>query len=115
MAPLVELLRALAPDVLHVHGLGFHREVASLGDARPRNADCAAGSRQPTATVVASGSMAARPVVRRRGRILRGEQARPLALRACLSPHTRVYGIPESTTRFVPGDRRKPARDRRPA
>ena len=110
MAPLVDLLRTLAPDVLHVHGLGFHREVASLATL------------VPDMPIVLQDHASRPPRLWRRAAWRRAlsfaagiafcaaEQARPFATAGLLSPHTRVYEIPESTTRFVPGDRQEALR-----
>jgi glycosyltransferase involved in cell wall biosynthesis len=110
MAPLVELLHALAPDVLHVHGLGFHREVASLATLVPE------------IPIVLQDHASRPPRLWRRAAWRRAlsfaagvafcaaEQARPFGAAGLLSPHTRVYGIPESTARFVPGDRQEARR-----
>jgi glycosyltransferase involved in cell wall biosynthesis len=107
MTPLVELLRTLAPDVLHVHGLGFHRQVASLATL------------VPDAPIILQDHASRPPRLWRRAAWRRAlsfaagiafcaaEQARPFASAGLLSPHTRVYAIPESTTRFVPGDRQQ--------
>jgi glycosyltransferase involved in cell wall biosynthesis len=107
---MVDLLRTLAPDVLHVHGLGFHREVASLATL------------VPDIPIVLQDHASRPPRLWRRGAWRRAlsfaagiafcaaEQARPFTAAGLLSPHTRVYEIPESTARFVPGDRQEARR-----
>ncbi|HYL70566.1 MAG TPA: glycosyltransferase family 4 protein, partial [Candidatus Dormibacteraeota bacterium] len=103
-AELAELLRALAPDVLHVHGLGFHREVAWLAASLPHVPIILQdhASRVPAwwrrralrrtmgfATGVAFCSLA---------------QSDPFVRAGIISGATRRYSIPESTSRFSPGD-----------
>ena len=101
---LAPLLRELRPDVLHVHGLDFHREVAWLAASLPhvpiilqdhasrvprwwrrrswrRTMRCAAG--------VAFCSLA---------------QSDPFARAGIIAAPTQRYAIPESTSRFSPGD-----------
>ena len=98
-------LRQLAPSVLHVHGLGFHRDVQALAATAP-------------GIPIVLQDHASRPPRRwRRGAWRRGlsvadgiafcaaEQAQPYASAGLLARHTRVYEIPESTSRFAPGDR----------
>jgi glycosyltransferase involved in cell wall biosynthesis len=100
-----ELMRELAPDVLHVHGLGFPYDVLSLAAIAP-------------GTPILMQDHASRPPRRwRRNLWRRGfsaasgiafcsrEQASPFTAAGLLAPHTAVYEIPESTSRFVPGDR----------
>jgi glycosyltransferase involved in cell wall biosynthesis len=103
-AGLAELLATLAPDVFHVHGLGFARDVLSL-------ASLAAGvpiilqdhadklprfwRRRPwrlQMSVAAGVAFCART------------QARQFVDAGLLSADTPPYEIPESTSRFVPGD-----------
>jgi glycosyltransferase involved in cell wall biosynthesis len=97
-------LRELAPDAVHVHGLGFARDVLALRELLPQvpillqdHAD-----RVPrlwhralwrrAAAVVDGVSVSARA------------QIEPFARAGMLPPHVRVFEIPESTTRFAPGD-----------
>jgi len=99
------LLLDLAPQVLHVHGLDFHRDVAALA------------ARMPGVPIVLQDHASRVPPLWRRMRWRRGlahasgiafcarEQARPFARAALLASHTLVYEIPESTSRFAPGDR----------
>lgn len=103
-AALAALLAQIAPDVLHVHGLGFPREVLLLDDA-------ASGvpillqdhaNRPPR--------WWRRPVWERCGRRIAGvafcarEQARPFMEAGVLARDAAVYEIPEATSRFGPGD-----------
>jgi glycosyltransferase involved in cell wall biosynthesis len=109
-AALGELLRKLAPDLFHVHGLGFPRDVLSL-------ASLTAGvpiilqdhaNRPPR--------IWRRPLWRRELSVASGiafcalDQARPFAEAGLLNPALRVYEIPESTSRFTPGDRQEARR-----
>ena len=104
-AALTELLRELAPDVLHVHGLAFHREVAALAMSAPG------------VPIVLQDHASRPPRPWRRARWRRGlahaagiafcarEQAAPFLAAGLLGRHTPVYEIPESTCRFAPGER----------
>jgi glycosyltransferase involved in cell wall biosynthesis len=104
-AALANLLRALAPDVFHVHGLGFHRDVLSLA------------ALVPGIPIILQDHASRAPRPWRRGSWRRGtvaadavafcaaEQARPFRDARLLPARTRVYEIPESTSRFTPGDR----------
>ena len=105
-----ELMRQLAPDVLHVHGLDFANDVVSLSAIAP-------------GIPILLQDHASRPPRRwRRNLWRRGfsaasgiafcsrEQASPFGVAGLLAPHMAVYEIPESTSRFVPGD---PAEARR--
>ena len=101
----MSLLRELTPDVLHVQGLGFPHDVLSLAATVPPeapivlqdHADCVPPlwrrylwRRAFAATAAISFCSAA--------------QAQPFAEAGLLSAGTRVYEIPESTSRFTPGD-----------
>jgi glycosyltransferase involved in cell wall biosynthesis len=104
-----ELLRTLAPDILHVHGLGFHRDVLSLHSLAP-------------AIPIVLQDHANRPPRFRRRSWRRGlsvaagisfcalEQARPFVDANLVRPETKLYEIPESTSRFTPGDRQEARR-----
>ena len=99
-----ELMRELAPDVLHVHGLGFPHDVLSLAAIAP-------------GIPILLQDHASRPPRRwRRNLWRRGfcaaagvafcsrEQASPFTAAGLLAPDLTVYEIPESTSRFTPGD-----------
>jgi glycosyltransferase involved in cell wall biosynthesis len=100
-----ELLRELAPDVFHVHGLDFPRHVLSLAEL------C------PGAPIILQDHASRPPRIWRRASARRGmsvaagvafcsmDQARPFTRPGIIGPSTRVYAIPESTSGFVPGDR----------
>jgi glycosyltransferase involved in cell wall biosynthesis len=107
---LAELLANLAPDVFHVHGLGFPRDVLALS------------SLAPGVPIILQDHADRLPRFWRRG-LWRREmevaagvafcartQARPFADAGLLSAHTCVYEIPESTSRFAPGDPREARR-----
>jgi glycosyltransferase involved in cell wall biosynthesis len=98
------LLRELAPDVVHVHGLGFSRDVLALRELIPEvpillqdHADRVPRfwRRAPwrrAAAVVDGVSFCARA------------QAEPFVRAALLPQHVRMFEIPESTSAFLPGD-----------
>lgn len=100
-----KLLSTLTPNVLHVHGLDFPQDVAALAAAAPGIPiflqDHA--SRPPR--------WWRRPTWRRGFAATSGiafcslDQARPFAAAGLLPPTTRIYAIPESTSRFEPGDK----------
>jgi glycosyltransferase involved in cell wall biosynthesis len=99
------LLQELMPDVFHVHGLGFPEDVLSLATLAPG------------VPIVLQDHASQPPRLWRRSMWRRGmsvaagiafcslEQARPFASSGLVQPHTQVYEIPESTSRFTPGDR----------
>lgn len=109
-AALAELLRSVAPDLVHVHGLGFPRDVLALA------------SLAPGVPIILQDHANRPPRIWRRGRWRRQmsvaagvafcalEQARPFARARLLGPAIRLYEIPESTSRFAPGDRREARR-----
>jgi glycosyltransferase involved in cell wall biosynthesis len=104
-ARLAQLLDELAPDVLHVHGLGFHRDVQSLA------------ALAPGIPIILQDHASRPPRLWRRALWRRGmaaaaavafcaaDQARPFRDAGLVHPHMRVYEIPESTSRFKPGER----------
>lgn len=99
------LLGNLAPDVLHVHGLDFPRDVIALAALAPGIPivlqDHASRPPRPwrrhawrrCSSVIAGVAFCAR------------EQAAPFVAAGLLDRRTVIYEIPESTSRFVPGDR----------
>jgi glycosyltransferase involved in cell wall biosynthesis len=100
-----QLVHALEPDVFHVHGLNFAREVVGLR----RLAPC---------TPILLQDHADRPPrFWRRGRFRLGldqadafsfctrEQAAPFVRAGVLGAHAVLFEIPESTSRFTPGPR----------
>ncbi|HXC10855.1 MAG TPA: glycosyltransferase family 4 protein [Steroidobacteraceae bacterium] len=100
-----ELLHELDPAVLHVQGLGFARDVLSLAAFAPH------------LPIVLQDHANRPPRLWRRSLWRRGlsaasgiafcsrRQAQPFQTARLLHPRTRVYEIPESTSRFVPGNR----------
>jgi glycosyltransferase involved in cell wall biosynthesis len=105
-----DLLRRLAPDVFHVHGLSFPRHVLSLAALAPGVPILLQdhANRPPR--------LWRRALWRRAMPLAAGvafcalEQARAFANTGLLHPHTRLYEIPESTCRFAPGDRQQARR-----
>jgi glycosyltransferase involved in cell wall biosynthesis len=100
-----QLLRNLAPEVVHVHGLDFPRQVLSL-------AELTSG-----APIILQDHASRPPRIWRRALARRGmsvaagiafcssDQARPFSEAGLIGASTQVYEIPESTSRFAPGDR----------
>ena len=97
-----ELLRRLVPDVCHVHGLGFPHDVLSLSKLAP-------------ATPIVLQDHADRPPPfwkklswRRAFSMISGlafcalEQAAPFARAGLIGKQTKLYEVPESTSRFAP-------------
>ena len=99
------LLCKLAPDVYHVHGLDFPRQVMSL-------AKLSSG-----VPIILQDHASRPPRIWRRASVRRGmsvaagvafcslDQARPFAQAGLIGASTQVYEIPESTSRFAPADR----------
>jgi len=99
------LLRSLAPDVFHVHGLDFPQQVSSLAEM------------SPDAPIILQDHASRPPRIWRRASVRRGmsvaagvafcslAQARPFAAAGLIGASTQVYEIPESTSRFAPADR----------
>ena len=100
-----ELIRSLSPDVCHVHGLGFPHDVLSLS---------ALARRIP---IVLQDHADSLPRLWRRWSWRRAflaasgiafcalEQARPFASAGLIRAQTKLYEIPESTSRFAPANR----------
>ncbi len=105
-----ELLHTLAPDVIHVHGLGFVHDVPVLAALAPQtpillqdHADrVPAFWRRPSWRRALAGVSAVSFCAR--------SQAGPFAHHALLPARTKVFEIPESTSRFTPGDRMRARR-----
>jgi glycosyltransferase involved in cell wall biosynthesis len=102
-----KLLYKLAPEVLHVQGLGFPRDVLSMAAVAPGIPILLQdhASRPPRPWW--------RPLWRRGLSVASGiafcslRQAQPFAKAGLIHPRTKVYEIPESTSRFAPGDQRE--------
>lgn len=98
------LLRDLDPDVLHVHGLGFPRDVLSLASLAPGVPIILQdhSNRPPR--------LWRRALWRRQISLVAGlafcasDQARPFAAARLLDSATCLYEVPESSSRFSPGD-----------
>ena len=98
------LLRHRPPDVLHVHGLDFSRDVLALRETMPQ------------VPILLQDHADHVPRLWRRARWRRAAaavdgvsfcaraQAEPFARAGLLPPHVRVFEIPESTSGFLPGD-----------
>ena len=107
---LSELLRELVPDIFHVHGLEFPRDVLSLA------------ALAPGVPVVVQDHASRPPRIWRRALWRRAlsaargiafcarEQAAPFDRAGLLGPATQVFEIPESTSRFTPGEKEESRR-----
>ena len=101
------LLRQLSPDVFHVHGLGFPRQVLALA------------ALAPGVPIILQDHANRPPRPWRRASWRRGMaaaaglafcalgQVRAFARAGLVQPQTQLYEIPESTSRFAPGDRQQ--------
>jgi glycosyltransferase involved in cell wall biosynthesis len=101
-----DVLDGIHPDVLHSHGLGFVEETAAI-----------AGHLPPALPVVFQDHADRPPRWWRRARHRRCfakasgiaftsiDQAQPFMAAHLFSPATRLFAIPESSSRFTPGDR----------
>jgi len=97
-------LSRLHPDVLHVHGLDFPRDVSALSEAAPG------------VPILLQDHASRPPRWWRRGRWRRGlagvaavsfcsvEQAQPFVRAGLIRTPMRVYAVPESPSRFTPGN-----------
>lgn len=105
-AGLAGLLGRLRPELMHLQGLGFTREVRWLTTLAPRaplllqdHAD--QPPRRPWAWL-----RWRRAFARARGLMFHArEQALPFVRRGLLTPRTRIYEVPESSCDFQPRDR----------
>ena len=98
------LLRDLAPDVLHVHGLGFAREVRELHELEPGmpillqdHADRVPRFWRRSAW--RSGAAAASAML-----FCARAQAEPFRRARLVPPNAEIFEIPELTSSFAPGD-----------
>lgn len=109
-ARLAAVLRTLAPRVLHVHGLGFCRDVLSLAALLPELPlvlqDHASRPPRLWRRPLWRRALAAASTVT----FCAAEQAQPFAAAGLLSAHTAVHALPESTSRFTPGDQQQARR-----
>jgi glycosyltransferase involved in cell wall biosynthesis len=107
---LLELLRDLKADVLHVHGLCFPAEMLALSRLAPDT------------PILAQDHASTVPRIWRRYAWRRGlaavsgiafcslEQARPFVKAGLIGPQTLLYAIPECPSRFTPGDQQEARR-----
>jgi glycosyltransferase involved in cell wall biosynthesis len=104
-ARLADLLCSLAADVFHVHGLGFPRHVLSLAALAPGVPivlqDHANKVPRPWRRPLLRRGLAAAMGVT----FCSAAQAQPFIDAGLIRADTRLYSIPESTSRFTPGDR----------
>jgi glycosyltransferase involved in cell wall biosynthesis len=105
-----ELLRELAADVFHVHGLDFPRHVLALADLLPGT---------PIILQDHAGRVPRfwrRAAMRRCASVVAGiafcalDQAQPFVKAGLIDAKTALYEIAESTCRFIPGDREEARR-----
>lgn len=101
-----DVLDGIHPDVLHAHGLGFVEETAVI-----------AGHLPPALPIVLQDHADRPPRWWRRARHRRCfskasgiaftsiDQAQPFVAARLFGPATRLFAIPESSSRFTPGDR----------
>jgi glycosyltransferase involved in cell wall biosynthesis len=105
-----DLIRRLAADLYHIHGLGFPRQVLSLAALAPGVPMVLQdhASRPPR--------LWHRALWRRAMNAAAGisfcalAQAEPFATAGMLHPAAHLYEIPEATSRFTPGDREQARR-----
>jgi glycosyltransferase involved in cell wall biosynthesis len=99
------LIPIVAPDVLHVHGLGFPNDVLSLATFAPQtpivlqdhaNRPPRWWRRAPWRRSFAAATGVA---------FCSREQAWPFESVRLIQPPTQIYEVPESTSRFMPGNR----------
>lgn len=100
-----DLVRTLGAQIFHVHGLGFPADLLSLANLAP------------AMPMIVQDHANRPPRIWRRHLWRRGlatisgvafcaaAQAQPFVSAGLLQPQTTIYEIPESTSRFVPGDR----------
>lgn len=102
-AAFTALLQRLRPDVIHLHGLGFTREVAWLRALAPQaplllQDHAARPPRRPW-----TWWRWRRALARARGLMFCAlDQARPFARHGLLQSHTRLYEVPEASSDFEP-------------
>lgn len=100
---LVTLLNDWRPDVLHLHGLGFHdeaRQLAALAPGRPlllQDHAARAPSRPWQWWRWRRGLAPARGLI-----FHAAEQARPFVRRRLVARHTGIYEVPEASSDFQP-------------
>ena len=105
------LIRGMAPQVLHVHGLGFPNEVLLMAEAAPGVPILLQdhANRPPRWWRRSAWKRCARTIAG--VAFCQRQQARPFIEAGVLGGGAAVYEIPESTSRFAPADREAARRD----
>ena len=108
---LAALIRGMAPQVLHVHGLGFPMEVRLMAQAAPGIPILLQdhANRPPRWWRRSAWKRCVRTIAG--VAFCQRQQARPFIEAGVLARGTAVYEIPESSSRFVPADRDAARRD----
>jgi glycosyltransferase involved in cell wall biosynthesis len=101
----LQLLQEVRPEVLHVHGLAFPRQVRALAAALPRIPILLQDHASPVPRWWRRGSWRRGCAVAAGVAFCSLEQSQPFIAAGILSRQACVFAIPESTCRFVPGDR----------
>jgi glycosyltransferase involved in cell wall biosynthesis len=104
---LAKLLAELEPDVVHVHGLGFARDVLSLAALAPGVPMILQDHADRLPRLWRRGLWRRQMVVAAGVAFCAKAQARPFVEAGLLPAHVPLYEIPESTSRFVPGEPRE--------
>ena len=104
-AELAELLQALAPDVFHVHGLGFVRDVPLLARLAPHTPILLQDHADRPPPLWRRGSWRAGFGAAAAVMFCAREQAAPFGRAGLVHARMKVFEVPESTSRFAPGDR----------
>jgi glycosyltransferase involved in cell wall biosynthesis len=104
-APLADLLPGLAADVFHVHGLGFPRHVISMSALAP-GVPIVLQDHADRVPRLWHRALWRRALAAARGvTFCAVAQAQPFIDAGLMRADTPLYSIPESTSRFTPGDR----------
>jgi glycosyltransferase involved in cell wall biosynthesis len=103
-AGLATLLTELAPDVFHVQGLGFPQDVGALARFAPDTPIVLQDHADRVPRFWRKSSWRRAFAAATGVAFCSSEQSRPFVTAGLLGPRTRVYEIPESTSRFTPGD-----------
>lgn len=108
--PLARLLRDLAPEVLHVHGLDFPHEVLRLASLAPGTPILLQDHASRPPRIWRRASWRRQLALAAGVMFCAADQARAFVDAGVLSAATRVHEVPESTSRFSPGDRQQARR-----
>jgi glycosyltransferase involved in cell wall biosynthesis len=110
-AAFAQLIASLAPDVFHVHGFGFPEDVLTLARLAPRtpillqhHADQVPRFWRRSAW--RDGMRAAAGLA-----FTGAEQVKPFTQAGAVDARTRIFDIPESTSRFTPGEQAEARRE----